>query len=76
MTKTNYTITKYDCGNDYFVEVSDSESMTGWKDFYIYKKDYSVKAFMFGIAVEDADIESIIEANIDDYILMYETEYE
>lgn len=74
MNKTNYTITKYDCGNDYFVEVSDSE-MEGWKDFYIYKKDYSVKAFMFGIAVSDADVESIIEANIDDYIAIYENEY-
>lgn len=75
MTKTNYTVTKYDCGNDYFVEVSDSESMTGWKDFYIYKKDYSVKMFMFGIAVSDADVESIIEANIDDYTAIYENEY-
>ena len=75
MTKTNYTVTKYDCSNDYFVEVSNSESMTGWKDFYIYKKDYSVKVFMFGIAVSEEDIESIIEANIDDYVAIYENEY-
>jgi len=56
------------------VEVSDSE-MEGWKDFYIYKKDYSVKAFMFGIAVSEENIESIIETNIDDYIEIYENEY-
>lgn len=75
MTKTNYTVTKYDCGNDYFVEVSDGEGLPGRKDFYIYKKDYSVKMFMFGIILEDSSVQRIIEANIDDYIAIYENEY-
>lgn len=75
MKKATYTVSKYDCENGYFVEVSESESMTGWKDFYIYKKDYSVKLFMFGIAVSEDDIESIIESNLDDYIEIYESEY-
>lgn len=46
-------------------------------DFYLQNEKYGVISLMFGIPKSDIeDIESIILANIEDYILIYKIDYE
>lgn len=76
MKKTTCTVTKYDCGNGYFVEVSGNEEENGYKEFWLYNQDYSIKRFMFGLRVSAGEVENMIESNIEEHIAEYQQDFE
>lgn len=76
MNKTTCTVTKYDCGNGYFVEVSGSEEENGYKEFWLYNQDYSIKRLMFGLTIPDDEVERMIEANLEEHIEDYQQDFE
>lgn len=48
-------------------------------EFYLQKESYGVIDFMFGVMKEDyslKEMEDLIESNIEDYIEIYEQDYE
>ena len=63
-------------GTDYIVETMGKVEE---KDFiiesWLYKKDYGVKMFMFGLT-NSKDYREIIESNVDEYIEIYNEEYD
>ena len=82
------TLDRYECG-DYIMEVEekhDEESGLMW-DFWLYRKNYGVKDYMFGLITNQPcenppkvyTKEEFVElalANIDEYISGYAAEYE
>lgn len=76
MNKTTCTVTKYDCGNGYFVEVLGLEIKDGYKEFWIQNREYGVKMLMFGMTIPDDEVESMIEANIEEHIAEYQQDFE
>lgn len=59
----------------YFVEVYYENDIT---EFYLTKKDYGVKNYMFGILhlLNEEEIFEYIDTNVEDYILTFKNEYE
>lgn len=76
MNKTTCTVTKYDCGNGYFVEVFDGGIENGFKEFWIYNEIYSIKRLMFGLTIPDDEVERVIEANLEEHIEDYQQDFE
>jgi len=61
---------------DYVVYVKYNEEELTY-EFYLQNEKYGIISLMFGIPKSDIeDIESIILANIEDYILTYKVDYE
>lgn len=59
---------------NYIVYVKDTISTY---EFYLQNEEYGVISLMFGIPKSDIkDIEEIIESNIENYIELYQEEYE
>lgn len=58
--------------NDYIVEIDKTGK---YIECWLYKKDYCIKIFMFGIDTTDDDYLDILIANVDEYIENYEKEY-
>ena len=60
---------------DYYVEIAekivDNEI---WVDVWLYKQNYGIKTFMFGIKKVENYIE-LIKNNVERYIIDYEEEY-
>ena len=62
--------------NDYIIEIINEEQTI---EFWLYKKGYGIKDFMFGIENEGQDLFSLAnlaETNIKEYIEIYKNEYE
>ena len=63
----------------YIVEIQSSEKEQGYIDFYLKHIDYGIKTLMFGVSEDinnDTEIINLINANIDEYINIYQKEYE
>lgn len=67
---------------DYVVYIKDvKEDSKNYEsyEFYLQNEKYGVISLMFGLMKEDCSVkefEDLIEANIDDYIITYQNEYE
>ena len=73
MKKFQKTITVYDLGEGFFVEVSRQGAMS---EFYMYNDGYAVKHLIFGFEnLSEADEEELIAKNADFYIADYKRMY-
>ena len=73
MKKTTYTVTRFDVGDEFYVEVSPSTDDKGKEmyDFVLCKENYEIKELMFRLYANDyqpSEWEDVIEANVDEYI--------
>lgn len=76
MNKTTYTVTCFELGEGFFVDVLEEK---GTIEFYLYKKTCDNKMFMFGMTKKTAPPEKweeIINNNADDYFQSYLDEYD
>lgn len=66
-------VTLYDVGDDWRVEVIRRED--GWREAWLFHKDYGVKDLMFGVQSKGQELLDMIEANLSDYINFYKEQY-
>lgn len=66
----------YELTDDFYVDVSRSLN-NKYYDFYLGHKSYGVKELMFGLMIDNIDIntERYILSNVNDYIEIYKTNY-
>lgn len=60
--------------SDYFVEITEHPNYKDYIEVWLYKENYGIKKYMFGIKKTE-DYLDIIESNLEDYIKIYEEEY-
>ena len=77
MKKTKKEIAVYEFNKNYFVEVFVEENVV---EFWLCRKEYGIKKYMFGLLKDDLkdeqDIIDIINANIKEHISYYKYDYE
>lgn len=74
MKKFQKTVTVYELGEGFYVEVSNRD---GAIDFYLYHESYGVKDLAFSIlSHDDADGENMVETvDFGEYIELYREQY-
>lgn len=76
MTHINNMFKVTSIDSDYIVEITKENQMI---EFWLYKKDYGIKEFMVGIEDNGQminDMFELIDANIEDWITLYQEEHE
>lgn len=58
---------------DFRIEVIRRED--GWREVWLFHKDYGVKDLMFGVQARGQELLDMIEANLPDYIKLYNAEH-
>lgn len=59
---------------DYFIEITEHPNYKDYIEVWLYKENYSIKTYMFGINKTKNYLE-VIESNLEEYIKTYEEEY-